>query len=130
MRVITRMPIPAEKWKNYPIEAKDELFKDFMDKYKFTSDYDRNMARTVWERTCLDRYPDHFKNARKIALREVNSTNLVDTKGHGPKGMKEERYGTVWLTFWLKPEWKKKFDANRCNRVALHFIIVKMIKWF
>ncbi|XP_058723413.1 uncharacterized protein LOC131595145 isoform X3 [Vicia villosa] len=90
-RVITRMPIPAEKWKNYPIEAKDELFKDFMDKYKFTSDYDRNMARTVWERTCLDRYPDHFKNARKIALREVNSTNLVDTKGHGPKGMKEER---------------------------------------
>ncbi|XP_058741404.1 uncharacterized protein LOC131613779 [Vicia villosa] len=117
-RVITRMPIPAEKWKNYPIEAKDELFKDFMDKYKFTSDYDRNMARTVWERTCLDRYPDHLKNARKIALREVNSTNLVDTKGHGPKGMKAE----VWdglVDIWLKPEWKKKSDANRCNKAAL-----------
>src|SRR4051812_30505156 len=76
------------------------------------------MARTVWERTCLDRYPDHLKNARKIALREVNSTNLVDTKGHGPKGMKAE----VWdglVDIWLKPEWKKKSDANRCNRAAL-----------
>jgi hypothetical protein len=29
-RVITRMPTPAEKWKDYPIETKDELFKDFM----------------------------------------------------------------------------------------------------
>ncbi|KAK2388200.1 hypothetical protein QL285_061906 [Trifolium repens] len=29
-RVITRMPTPAEKWKDYPIETKDELFKDFI----------------------------------------------------------------------------------------------------
>lgn len=57
------------------------------------------MARTVWERKCLDRYPDHLKNARKIALREVKSMNLVDTKGHGPKGMKAEKYETIWLTF-------------------------------
>jgi len=87
-------------------------------KYKFTSDYDYNMSRTVWERTCIDRYPDHLKNARKMALREVNSVNLVDTKGHAPKGMKAE----VWdglVDIWLKPEWKKKSDANRCNRAAL-----------
>jgi hypothetical protein len=87
-------------------------------KYKFTSDYDCNMSRTVWERTCMDRYPDHLKNARKMALREVNSVNLVDTKGHAPKGMKAE----VWdglVDIWLKPEWKKKSDANRCNRAAL-----------
>ncbi|XP_045788293.1 uncharacterized protein LOC123883508 isoform X4 [Trifolium pratense] len=117
-RVITSMPTPAEKWKDYPIETKDELFKDFMGKYKFPSDYDRNMARTVWEKTCMDRYPDHLKNARNAALREVNSTNLVDTKGHGPKGMKAE----VWdglVDIWLKPEWKKKSDANRCNRASL-----------
>ncbi|WJX78749.1 hypothetical protein P8452_61937 [Trifolium repens] len=64
------------------------------------------------------RYPDHFKNARNVALREVNSTNLVNTKGHGPKGMKAE----VWdglVDIWLKPEWKKKSDANRCNRTSL-----------
>ncbi|GAU48222.1 hypothetical protein TSUD_371220 [Trifolium subterraneum] len=124
-RVITSMPTPAEKWKDYSIETKDELFKDFMasiylleGKYKFPSNYDRNMARTVWEKTCMDRYPDHLKNARKVALREVNSTDLVDTKGHGPKGMKAE----VWdglVDIWLKPEWKKKSDANRCNRASL-----------
>jgi hypothetical protein len=40
------------------------------------------------------------------------------TKGHGPKGMKTE----VWdglVDIWLKPEWRKKSDANRCNRAAL-----------
>ncbi|KAL5099699.1 hypothetical protein RYX36_004026 [Vicia faba] len=48
----------------------------------------------------------------------MNSTNLVDTNGHGPKGMKAE----VWdglVDIWLKPEWKKNSDANRCNRAAL-----------
>ncbi|GAU32133.1 hypothetical protein TSUD_218840 [Trifolium subterraneum] len=83
-RVMTSMPTPAEKWKDYSIETKDELFKDFM----------------------------------AMALREVNSTDLVDTKGHGPKGMKAE----VWdglVDIWLKPEWKKKSDANRCNRASL-----------
>jgi len=76
------------------------------------------MARTVWERTCLDRYHDHLKNARNYALRQVNSTNLVDTKGHGPKGMKTE----VWdglIDIWLIPEWRKKLDANRYNIAAL-----------
>jgi hypothetical protein len=28
--VITRMPTPAEKWKDYNAEMKDELFKEFM----------------------------------------------------------------------------------------------------
>lgn len=28
--VIVRMPIPAAKWREYPIEMKDELFMDFM----------------------------------------------------------------------------------------------------
>ncbi|WJX80812.1 hypothetical protein P8452_63761 [Trifolium repens] len=74
-RVITRMPTPAEKWKDYPIETKDELFKDFM-------------------------------------------ANLVDTKGHGPKGMKAEVWDAL-IDIWLKPEWKKKSDANRCNRASL-----------
>ncbi|WJX85980.1 hypothetical protein P8452_68351 [Trifolium repens] len=117
-RVITRMPTPAEKWKDYPIETKDELFKDFMGRYKFISDYDRNMARTIWEKTCMDRYPDHLKNARNKALRDVNSTDLVDTKGHGPKGMKAEVWDAL-IDIWLKPEWKKKSDANRCNRASL-----------
>lgn len=63
------------------------------------------MVKNVWERTCLDRYLDHLK-AIQIALREVNSTNLVDTKSYGPQRN-------------LHPEWKKKSDANRFNRVAL-----------
>jgi hypothetical protein len=29
-RVIMRMPTPVEKWKDYPIKMKDELFNDFM----------------------------------------------------------------------------------------------------
>ncbi|RDY13599.1 hypothetical protein CR513_01448, partial [Mucuna pruriens] len=82
--VIMRMPTPIEKWKKYPISVKDDLFRDFMDKYKFRSDFDRNMARTVWERTCTDRFSDRLKNERKMALKRVNSKNLADTKGHGP----------------------------------------------
>ncbi|XP_045812785.1 uncharacterized protein LOC123906813 isoform X2 [Trifolium pratense] len=115
--VIGQMPIPAAKWKAYPIEKKDELFKEFMGKYKFASDSECNIARMVWERTCMDRYPDHLKNARKTALRRVNSTNLADTKGHGPKGLKPEIWNGL-VDIWLKPEWTKMSDANRCNRAS------------
>ena len=87
-------------------------------RYRFTSDYDRNMARTVWDRTCADRYPDFLKNARQLALKQVNSTNLADTKGHGPKGMKTEIWDGL-INIWLKPEWKKKSDACRSNRAVL-----------
>lgn len=115
--VIARMPTAAAKWKDYPIEMKDELFREFMGKYNFASDSERNIARIVWNRTCMDRYPDHLKNARKTALRQVNSTNLADTKGHGPKGLKPEVWNGL-VDIWLKPEWTKKSDANRCNRAA------------
>ncbi|KAI5428697.1 DEAD-box ATP-dependent RNA helicase 31 [Lathyrus oleraceus] len=69
------------------------------------------MVRNVWERTCLDRYLDHLKNAIQIALPEVSSTNLVDTKGYGPQRN-------------LQPEWKKKSDANRLNRAALPDVVL------
>ncbi|KAJ1376196.1 putative transposase, Ptta/En/Spm, plant [Sesbania bispinosa] len=75
--VIMRMPTPAERWKDYPGDMKDELFKDFMGKYQFASDFDRNMARTVWERTCMDRYPDHLKNARVAALKQAELKHPV-----------------------------------------------------
>ncbi|KAJ1410165.1 putative transposase, Ptta/En/Spm, plant [Sesbania bispinosa] len=99
--VIIRMPTPAERWKDYLVDMKDELFKDFMVFYKigvninFASDFDRNMARTVWERTCMDRYPDHLKNARVEALKQKS--------------------GMVWL----RPEWKRKSDAGRSNRASI-----------
>ena len=86
-------------------------------KYNFASDSERNIARIVWNRTCMDRYPDHLKNARKTALRQVNSANLADTKGNGPKGLKPEVWNGL-VDIWLKPEWTKKSDANRCNRAA------------
>lgn len=76
------------------------------------------MARNVWERTCMDRYPDMLKNARIASLKALNSTNLADTKGHGPKGMKSE----VWdglVDIWLTPEWRRKSDAGRSNRAAM-----------
>ncbi|KAJ1381361.1 putative transposase, Ptta/En/Spm, plant [Sesbania bispinosa] len=116
--VIMRMPTPAERWKDYPGDMKDELFNEFMGKYTFASDFDRNMARTVWERTCMDLYPDHLKNARVAALKQVNSTNLVDTKGRGPKGMKTEVWNGL-VDIWLRPEWKRKSDAGRSNRASI-----------
>ncbi|KAJ1418050.1 putative transposase, Ptta/En/Spm, plant [Sesbania bispinosa] len=76
------------------------------------------MARTVWERTCMDRYPDHLKNARVAALKQVNSTNLADTKGHGPKGMKTDVWNGL-VDIWLRPEWKRKSDAGRSNRASI-----------
>ncbi|XP_050915809.1 DEAD-box ATP-dependent RNA helicase 25 [Lathyrus oleraceus] len=87
------------------------LLENLCDKYKSSLDYDRNMVRNVWERTCLDRYLDHLKNAIQIALPEVSSTNLVDTKGYGPQRN-------------LQPEWKKKSDANRLNRAALPDVVL------
>lgn len=87
------------------------------DKYKFTSDYDRNIARTVWERTCKDRYPDYLKNMRKMALKQANSTNLADTKGLRPKGIKAEIWNGL-VDIWLSPGWRNKSDACRRNRWA------------
>ncbi|RDX96519.1 hypothetical protein CR513_20812, partial [Mucuna pruriens] len=57
--VIMRMPTPIEKWKKYPISVKDDLFRDFMDKYKFRSDFDRNMTRTVM---------DHLELSQKYGM--------------------------------------------------------------
>ncbi|RDX98745.1 hypothetical protein CR513_18282, partial [Mucuna pruriens] len=88
------------------------------DKYKFMSYFDCNMARTVWERICMDHFLGCLKNERKIALKWVSSKKLADTKGHGPPGIKSE----VWdglVDIWLTPEWEKKSNANRSNRAVV-----------
>ncbi|KAF7832658.1 putative transposase, Ptta/En/Spm, plant [Senna tora] len=52
--VFGRMPFVAERWRDYSVEVKEELFKEFMDKYQFQSDNGRKMARDVWEKTYSD----------------------------------------------------------------------------
>ncbi|KAJ1429976.1 putative transposase, Ptta/En/Spm, plant [Sesbania bispinosa] len=75
------------------------------------------MAKTVWERTCMDRYPDYLAKARAAAFVRANSTNIADLKGHGPKGMRTE----VWdglVDIWMTPEWQRKSAAGKSNRAA------------
>ena len=76
------------------------------------------MARTVWDRTCKDRYPDLLAKAREAAFKQVNSHNYADLKGHGPKGMKAE----VWdglVDIWITLKWQKKSEAGRNNRASM-----------
>ena len=67
-------------------------------KYDFAGNYDRSMARTVWEKTCQDRYPDMLCRAREAALKDVGTNNLADIKDKGPKEC-AVKYGMVWLTY-------------------------------
>ncbi|KAJ1400078.1 putative transposase, Ptta/En/Spm, plant [Sesbania bispinosa] len=115
--VISRMPYLADNWKSYCFDMKEMLFNDFKEKYRFSSNYDRTMAKTIWERTCMDKYPDYLAKARAAAFVRANSTNIADLKGHGPKGMRTE----VWdglVDICMTPEWQKKSDAGKSNRVA------------
>ena len=76
------------------------------------------MARTVWERTCKDRYLDLLSKARKAAFKEVNSNNYANLKGHGPRGMKRE----VWdglVDIWETPKWQKKSEVGQKNRASM-----------
>ncbi|KAJ1427915.1 putative transposase, Ptta/En/Spm, plant [Sesbania bispinosa] len=86
-------------------------------KYQFESDYDRNMARTVWEKTCMDRYPDYLKHLRGIALKKVNSQTWLTLGGHGPRGMRTDIWNGL-VDIWLTSEWRRKSDAARSNRAA------------
>ncbi|KAJ1440378.1 putative transposase, Ptta/En/Spm, plant [Sesbania bispinosa] len=115
--VISRMPYPADNWKSYCSDMKKMLFNDFKEKYSFSSNYDHTMAKTVWERICMDRYPDYLAKARAAAFVRANSTNIADLKGHGAKCMRTE----VWdglVDIWMTPEWQKKSVAGKSNRAS------------
>ncbi|KAJ1406204.1 putative transposase, Ptta/En/Spm, plant [Sesbania bispinosa] len=115
--VISRMPYPADNWKSYCSDMKQMLFNDFKEKYHFSSNYDRTMAKTVWERTCMDRYPNYLAKARAAAFVRANSTNIADLKGHGPKGMRTEIWDGL-VDIWMTPEWQKKSAAGKSNRAS------------
>ncbi|XLU49401.1 uncharacterized protein LOC107634423 [Arachis ipaensis] len=78
--LLSRMPSPAPRWQDYCPNMKDELFKGFLEKHEFASNYDKAMARTVWNKTMHDRYPDILKRARDRAFKEANSTSIADIK--------------------------------------------------
>ncbi|KAJ1398915.1 hypothetical protein SESBI_30710 [Sesbania bispinosa] len=100
--VISRMPYPADNWKSYCSDMKKMLFNDFKEKYRFSSNYDRTMAKTVWEQTCMDRYLDYLAKARAAAFVRANSTKIADLKGHGPKGIRTELWDGL-VDIWMTP---------------------------
>ncbi|KAF7808586.1 putative transposase, Ptta/En/Spm, plant [Senna tora] len=113
--VFGRMPFAAERWRDYSVEVKEELFKEFMDKYQFQSDNDRKMARDVWEKTCSDRYSDILTKHKVEILDELKTRDMAKLKGHGPAGIRAE----VWdglVDIWLTPEWQKKSEAAKRSR--------------
>ncbi|QHO19554.1 uncharacterized protein DS421_11g330010 [Arachis hypogaea] len=93
--LLSRMPSPASRWCEYWPDMKDELFKGFLEKYEFASNYDKIMARTVWNRTMHDCYPDILKRTRDRVFKEANSHSIVDIKGHGPKAMKVDIWNSL-----------------------------------
>ncbi|KAF7823771.1 putative transposase, Ptta/En/Spm, plant [Senna tora] len=111
------MPFAAERWRDYSVEVKEELFKEFMDKYRFQSDNDRKMARDVWEKTCSDRYSDILTKHRVKILDDLKTRDMAKLKGHGPAGIRAE----VWdglVDIWLTPEWQKKSEAAKRSRAT------------
>ncbi|XP_025646974.1 uncharacterized protein [Arachis hypogaea] len=116
--LLSRMPSPAPRWQDYCPNMKDELFKGFLEKHEFASNYDKAMARTVWNRTMLDRYPDILKRARERAFKEANSTSIADIKGHGPKAMKVDVWNGL-VDHWLDSKWKNRSVAGQKNRAAM-----------
>ncbi|XP_020202789.1 uncharacterized protein LOC109788470 [Cajanus cajan] len=122
--VMSRMPYAADCWKSYCPEMKEMLFNDFKEKYRFASEYDRVMAREVWEKTCMDRYSDQLCKDSDKAIKVENSRNYEDLRAHKPRGMKAE----IWNGFidiWKTPEWQKKSIAGRQNRAAQLEAMVK-----
>ncbi|RYR62243.1 hypothetical protein Ahy_A04g019670 [Arachis hypogaea] len=112
--LLSRMPSPAPRWQDYCPNMKDELFKGFLKKHEFASNYDKAMARTVWNKTMHDRYPDILKRARDRAFKEANSTSIADIKGHGPKAMKVDV-----LNGLLDSKWQNKSVAGQKNRAVM-----------
>ncbi|KAL4286639.1 hypothetical protein AHAS_Ahas19G0106300 [Arachis hypogaea] len=104
--LLSEMPSPAPRWQDYCPNMKDELFKGFL-----------AMARTVWNRTMLDRYPDILKKAKERTFKEANSTS-IDIKGHGPKAMKVDVWNGL-VDHWLDSKWKNKSVAGQKNRAAI-----------
>ncbi|XP_016173868.1 uncharacterized protein LOC107616422 [Arachis ipaensis] len=116
--LLSRMPSPAPRWQDYCPNMKDELFKDFLEKHEFASNYDKAMARTVWNKTMHDRYPDILKRAMDRAFKEANSTSIADIKGHGPKAMKVDVWNGL-VDHWLDSKWQNKSVAGQKNRAAM-----------
>ncbi|XLR19587.1 uncharacterized protein [Arachis hypogaea] len=112
------MPSPAPRWQDYCPNMKDELFKGFLEKHEFASNYDKAMARTVWNKTMHDRYPNILKRARDRAFKEANSTSIADIKGHGPKAMKVDVWNGL-VDHWLDSKWQNKSVAGQKNRTAM-----------
>ncbi|RYR21410.1 hypothetical protein Ahy_B03g066687 [Arachis hypogaea] len=90
--LLSRMPSPAPRWQDYCPNKNDELFKGFLEKHEFASNYDKAMPRTLWNKTMHDCYPNILKRARDRAFKEANCTSITEIKGHGPKAMKVD----VW----------------------------------
>ncbi|RYR38468.1 hypothetical protein Ahy_A09g043516 [Arachis hypogaea] len=116
--LLSRMPSPAPRWQDYCPNMKDELFKGFLEKHEFASNYDKALARTVWNKTMHDRYPDILKRARDRAFKEANSTSIADIKGHGPKAMKVDVWNGL-VDHWLDSKWQNKSVADQKNRAAM-----------
>ncbi|RYR20500.1 hypothetical protein Ahy_B03g065658 [Arachis hypogaea] len=110
--LLSRMPSPAPRWQDYCPNMKDELFKGFLEKHEFASNYDKAMARTVWNKTMHDRYPDILKRARDRAFKEANSTS------HGPKAIKVDVWNGL-VDHWLDSKWQNKSVAGQKNRAAM-----------
>ncbi|RYR22051.1 hypothetical protein Ahy_B03g067334 [Arachis hypogaea] len=89
----------------------------FLEKHEFASNYDKAMAKIVWNRTMLDRYRDILKRARKRAFKEANSTSIADIKGYGSKAMKVDVWNGL-VDHWLDSKWKNKSVASQKNRAA------------
>ena len=71
------------------------------EKQRFSSTYDRCMARKVWNLTCMDRYSNSLSKARKKAKERTNSNNIQDLKGFGARGIRTQMQDglvDIWAT--------------------------------
>ncbi|KAF7812423.1 putative transposase, Ptta/En/Spm, plant [Senna tora] len=120
--VFGRMSFAAERWRDYSAEVKEELFKEFMEKYRFQSDNDRKMAREVWEKTCGDRYSDILTKHREVLKASVHHKKKMEAK---------QNQKVSWRDVYHKTHKKKngEFVSEHSRHFAENLDIVLLDKY-
>ncbi|KAJ7954436.1 Transposon protein, putative, CACTA, En/Spm sub-class [Quillaja saponaria] len=106
--IISHMPGPIATYKSYPQDVKDSLFDSFMRRFRFAYEYDRSMARIVWEKTAQERFNQLLHNARNMARTHKRKTREFVSQhsqnvSEGYSGRVVEKYGEDGSSSSIEP---------------------------
>uniref|UniRef100_A0A6N2M4Q7 Uncharacterized protein n=1 Tax=Salix viminalis TaxID=40686 RepID=A0A6N2M4Q7_SALVM len=118
IRIILRSNFkgPWYSWDKVDAMCKDELFKEFKNKYAFPEE-DEVIVRKIWEdkaRTCLNL---QLTRARKKAMSIIGTTNIIDCLDKGPVWIQNEDWNTMINDVWSTDRFCKRSKTSKQNRL-------------